>query len=314
MKKKLRIFGYILILIILSAGNIFAAPNARIAWKFVNLRGTPTEDSDPIIKLVKGAKVTILKEKDGWYQIESEEEMIGWVAKNSLKLTAPLNLTPATSPKPDPVVKEQDVDVKQNDESGNISEKKPEETTKEEPVTEKEELSLKGTREDQTPESYLKPTSAKMPEPPSLAGAFFRMLSALFIILALILILYYVIKKYFSRSLSLDGGSAITVLASKYIGQKMILYIIDVMEKIIVVAVSGTDIKVLTEISDPASIERMRKDISALREHEKPFRNFFSDNIKTTKSSFPLEAKDENFDILDDINEKLEKKVEDLKL
>ena len=76
---------------------------------------------------------------------------------------------------------------------------------------------------------------------------------------------------------------------------------------------SGSDIKVLTEIEDTAAVDRMRTQITKLKENEKPFKRFFSDKVKTTSGS-QFEEKEEKFDILDDLNEKIRKQTDELKL
>jgi flagellar biogenesis protein FliO len=323
MNKTIRISIFLLVFTIVSASYLFAAPNAYVAWKYVNLRESPLEDAHLITKLVKGSNLTITDERTDWYHVVTEEELTGWVVKRSLKVTKKLDLkkpskikeepiqeTPPTK-KPETAKKPKTAAKKETGLltfSEKVTNKKKVEET---PTTFKEETATK------TPEpGYLKLSDdTKMPESPSLTGAFLRMLSALFIIIAIILFLYYIARKYFSKSiLALEGGSAITVLASKYIGQKTVLYIVDVIEKIVVVSISGTEVNTLTEISDPAALIRMRAEIDTIKENEKPFKKFFGEKIKSRSGGASSVVKEENFDILDDLNEKLEKKVDDLKM
>jgi flagellar protein FliO/FliZ len=350
MNKYIRILGCFLILTILFTTNLFAAPNAAVIWKYVNLREAPKEDAQIITVLVKGVKLTILKDEGEWCKIKSEEEIVGWLVKRSLKVVKPLVLDDKVKQKKEPAAAIKSTKIKEEDITGtSIKSKKPvvvkadksvsgkirinkPATGKKELLTYKEKAKVqkksydgksepelkkpsKETSEEKAEDvGYLKPASGEMPETPSLTGAFIRMISALLIILGAILLLFYVVRRYFSKSiLSLEGSSAITVLASKYIGQKSILYMIDVMEKIIVVAISNSEIKMLTEISDTAAIERMRKEIALVKENEKPFKRFFSDKIKTRPES-SARVKEESFDMLDDLNEKLKKKADDLKI
>ena len=338
MDKFKRTFRYLLILsfiFTLFSSKLYAAPNASVKWSYVNLRESASENALIITKLVKGVNVTVLKEDDDWYQISSEEELVGWVVKRSLKVTGPIVLkkddaaTIMSTRKPQVVIREKPKAAKANEKASDSKVKKEKMSgkspAKKELVTfsekkgeakavapvsgEPPEKSIFGGKSD----SFLDGKESDMPEAPSLTGVFVRMISSLFVIIGCILLLYYFIKKYLSKSImSLDGSSAITVLASKYIGQKTIMYVVDVMEKIVVVAISGSEITVITEISDPTAIVRMRRDVADIRENEKPFKNFFADKIKTP-STGRSQHMNESFDILDDLNEKLQQKVDDMK-
>jgi flagellar biogenesis protein FliO/SH3-like domain-containing protein len=343
MSKYIRALGYILILTVLCATNLFAAANATVIWKYVNLRETPSRKAQIITKLVEGVSVSILEEEDEWYKIKSEEEIVGWLVKESVKVTKAPALGKTTAKKI-PVKKEtakkappkkaEVIDLgnkspvvqpltkkaikSDTDQDGLLTYQ--EKKKKKKNVSKKEDktaLKKKEAGQEKEEESYFQGATApdsEMLEFPSMTSSFLRMISALLIILGVILLLYYIVRKYFSKSLlAFEGSSAISILASKYIGQKTILYVIDFMEKIVVVAISGSDIKVLTEIADTAAVDRMRTQITKLKESEKPFKRFFFDKVKT-KSESQFEEKDEKFDILDDLNEKIKKKTDELKV
>ncbi len=310
MKKTLRTFNFLFILTFFCTTSLFAAATATVTWKYVNLRESPTKDAQVIAKLVKGSVVTILDVKDEWYEIQTAEEITGWLVQRSAAVSdeEPEELTetaleeagveaeaPPIAPKA-PAVKEALVTF---DEKGRDQKKMY-------ASEEDDDMPFSDSGED----GFLKLSDKKMPESPSFTGAFFRMLSALFIILAAILFIYYFIRKYFGRSIrALEGSSAITVLASKYIGQKTIIYMIDVMEKVVVVAVSGSEIKPLTEIEDTKSIERIRAQITKLKESEKPFKKLFFDRLRENPAVMNR-PKEENFDILDELNDKIKDKVD----
>jgi len=322
MGKHIRVSFFLLVLTALSFSNLFAASKATISWKYVNLRETPSEDAEIITELVKGVPVTLLQETDEWYRIESEQEIVGWVVKRSLKVTQPVTFKAETSGPPPVAVKPASegkelltFSQKQNNQKKEYDENEPEVSTKKTDIKPAADTNSPQTEATDTGGGYLDEAPAtEMPEFPSFTGTFLKMLSSLFIIIGMILLLYYVVKKYFSKSiLSLEGASAISVLASKYIGQKTIIYVIDVMEKVIVVGIIGSEMKLLTEISDKASMDRMRKDISSIKEAERPFKKFFSDKVKSTGPVSYTGPKEESFDILDEVNERIEKKVDGLR-
>lgn len=303
MNKHLRVLVYLFILTNLYTGTLFAATKATVKWTYVNLREIPSRRAEIITKLVKGVSVTVLDEEDEWYKVTTEEEIVGWLVKESVKVTK------AVEKKGD--TKENAVEsAEKNFAASAITEKTIKSDTNNDKRQEKKETGQKKAKE-----SYIKGSDQgdiETLKTPSATVAFLKMITSTLIILGILLFLYYIVNKYSSKSpLDFEGSNAITILASKHIGQKTVLHIIDLMEKIVVIAINGSDIKVITEIEDSAAVDRMRDLTTKLKENEKPFKRFFTDEVNSSSGS-NLKTKDENFDLLDDLNEKIKKKTDEL--
>jgi flagellar protein FliO/FliZ len=93
----------------------------------------------------------------------------------------------------------------------------------------------------------------------SLIVSFIKMLFALAVVLGLMIASAYVLKRIISHTpAGIDNGSAINILMTRYLGPKQSIMMIEVLGEMLVVGVSSGQMNLLTKISDPALIERMR--------------------------------------------------------
>ena len=74
----------------------------------------------------------------------------------------------------------------------------------------------------------------------SMVSAFLKMIFALAIVLGLLIGVMYFIKNFMQRTgPSADNHSIINILSSKYLGPKSSIILVEVMEQVIVVGISG---------------------------------------------------------------------------
>jgi len=86
-----------------------------------------------------------------------------------------------------------------------------------------------------------------------------KIVFALAIVLGLMVAAMYVAKKYMNRTASGNGdGSLIQIIASRYIGPKSSILLLDVAGKGIVVGLSNGQLTLLTQIDDETVLERMK--------------------------------------------------------
>ena len=88
--------------------------------------------------------------------------------------------------------------------------------------------------------------------------SFLRMLSALIIVLGIMIGGTYLIRKYFLPTIS-DAvpGAAITILATRYVGQKSSIVLLDILGQLVVVGVANNQLSLITTISDPTARDRL---------------------------------------------------------
>ena len=86
----------------------------------------------------------------------------------------------------------------------------------------------------------------------------FKMLSALAIVLGVMIGGTYFIKKLLLPTPSnASEGGLINVIATRYLGPKSSIMLIDVIGQIVVVGVTGNQMSFITTISDPAAMEKL---------------------------------------------------------
>ncbi len=89
--------------------------------------------------------------------------------------------------------------------------------------------------------------------------SFFKMLAALVIVIALMLVAMVFIKKYFFHSLpQMNSSALINIVSTRHLSPKNSLLLIEVFGQIILVGVSGQQMSMLSRIDDPAAIEKIR--------------------------------------------------------
>ncbi|ABC77213.1 flagellar biosynthetic protein FliO [Syntrophus aciditrophicus] len=87
-----------------------------------------------------------------------------------------------------------------------------------------------------------------------------KMLFALAIVLGMMIGAMYFIKRILhSTTPEIDRGALIRIVASRYLGPKNSIMVVDVAGQIIVIGLSNQQMTVLKTISDKEALERMRK-------------------------------------------------------
>jgi flagellar protein FliO/FliZ len=93
----------------------------------------------------------------------------------------------------------------------------------------------------------------------SLVGSFLKMIFALAIVLGLLIGVMYFIKVFMQRTApAADHQSLINILSSRYLSPKSSIFLVEVMEQVIVVGVSGQSMTPLAHISDPLIVAKMK--------------------------------------------------------
>ena len=107
-----------------------------------------------------------------------------------------------------------------------------------------------------------------------------KMISALAVVLGIMIAAMYFVKKFMKGTASgIDDGKFIKIISTRYIGPKCRIMLIDVLSSIIVISVANNQITMLTTISDPKSLERL-KDFD--RDKKNPISLF--DNLSSYRS------------------------------
>jgi flagellar protein FliO/FliZ len=86
-----------------------------------------------------------------------------------------------------------------------------------------------------------------------------KMLFALALVLGLMIGAMYFIKKILhSNAPEMDRGSLIRILASRYLGPKNSILVVDIAGEVIVVGLSNSQLTMLTTISDKEALDMLR--------------------------------------------------------
>jgi flagellar biosynthetic protein FliO len=97
--------------------------------------------------------------------------------------------------------------------------------------------------------------------------ALLKMFFALAIVIGLLVATMYVLRKYLSHSPSGSwDGSLIQIIATRYLGPKCSILMVEVLGKVIVLGLASGQMTVLTTINDECALEKMY----AARENEAP--------------------------------------------
>ena len=95
--------------------------------------------------------------------------------------------------------------------------------------------------------------------------SFFKMLSSLAVVIAMMIAAMYVIKKYFYQSPSAANGNAmIDIISTCHLGPKNSFMLIEVLGQVLLVGVSNHDMSVLAAIKDPEALDKLK----SLRAHK----------------------------------------------
>jgi len=96
-------------------------------------------------------------------------------------------------------------------------------------------------------------------EPISFFPALLKMISALALVLGIMIGLAFLVRRFFQQTgMATPDGSAITILAVKYLGPKSSIMIVDILGEVVVIGVSNQQMSYLTTLDDEAALEKLR--------------------------------------------------------
>lgn len=93
----------------------------------------------------------------------------------------------------------------------------------------------------------------------SLLSSFLKMIFALAIVLGLLIGVMYFVRNFMGHSApSADNQSLINILSSRYLGPKSSIMLVEVMDQVIVVGMTGQQMTPLATIDDPHAIAKIK--------------------------------------------------------
>jgi len=99
---------------------------------------------------------------------------------------------------------------------------------------------------------------------PDIVSNAFQMLTALGIVLGGLLVIFYLMKRFFKRDVGRSKEQLIKVIASQYIGIKKNISIVEIPGSILVIGVSNDNISLLTEIENEVVLDSLRQENSRI--------------------------------------------------
>lgn len=94
---------------------------------------------------------------------------------------------------------------------------------------------------------------------PELLPALFKMISALAVTLGIMIVAVYLFKKVINRRAGgITDGESIKILATKYIGPKNSIMLIEVLGNVLLIGVASGNISLLTEINGSEIPEQIK--------------------------------------------------------
>jgi flagellar protein FliO/FliZ len=115
---------------------------------------------------------------------------------------------------------------------------------------------------------------------PDMITAGLKMIASLGVVLAMILVLLYGVRRLTSRRLGASGGKRIHVLESHYMGVKKTISLVRVPGKVLVLGISGDRINLLDTLDDDLVQQETPPGDS------RPFGPILSDRLKKIGSGF----------------------------
>ncbi len=92
----------------------------------------------------------------------------------------------------------------------------------------------------------------------SFFSALLKMLFALAVVLGLLIGTVYFLKRFMTPMGGGDEGQAIRILASRSLGPKSSILVVDILGKVVALGVTGAQISVITELDDPSALDRLK--------------------------------------------------------
>ena len=99
---------------------------------------------------------------------------------------------------------------------------------------------------------------------PDVVSSALQMMTALGIVLGGLLVVFYFLKRFLKRDVGGGQGQLIRVIASRYIGIKKNIALVEVPGTILVLGVSNDKISLLTKIEDKELLESLQQEISGV--------------------------------------------------
>ncbi|MDX9746221.1 MAG: flagellar biosynthetic protein FliO [Syntrophales bacterium] len=97
-----------------------------------------------------------------------------------------------------------------------------------------------------------------MMETISFFPALLKMIAALAVVLGIMVGLAFLVRRFFPQTgLAASDGSAIRILAVKYLGPKSSIMIVDILGRAVVIGISNQQVSHIMTIDDAASLERL---------------------------------------------------------
>jgi len=166
----------------------------------------------------------------------------------------------------------------------------PPEGSTENPVPTPSELDKKGEKEEGL---FLDLDKKEGPEIPSLSESLIKAFGSLAIVIALIILTVYLLKKFFFAKGEFKGSDkALKMLSNIYIGDKMRICLVEVLGKVLVLGISGSSINLLTEIEGDKVMDVV-SEIKKEGEKPKPFKKYMK-NAAEDFDSEKIDSKAKN--------------------
>jgi len=154
--------------------------------------------------------------------------------------------------------------------------------------------------------SHIEKRWVNQEEELDLLSSTIKMIASLAFILAVIILTYWVVKKFLVKSTAVfGGGKLIRTLTTSYLGQKKAVSIVEVAGEILVLGISNNHISLLTKIEDRAKVEEI-KDAYGQRDP----RSSFEYQLKRVSSKF---KRNKGKDMLSELTNSIQEKVGRLK-
>ena len=114
---------------------------------------------------------------------------------------------------------------------------------------------------------------------PDVISTAFQMFTALGIVLGGLLVVFYLMKRFFKKDVGGSKEQLIRVVASQYIGIKKNIALVEVPGAILVLGVSNDNISLLTKIEDKSILESIRLEATRMTPS-------FSDHLQRLTAKF----------------------------
>lgn len=127
-------------------------------------------------------------------------------------------------------------------------------------------------------------------------GALARTIFALAVVLGLLYVVLWGLRKITANTAVSATGDSIRVVGRMYLNQKNIIYFLRLLDELLVLGASSGNITLLTTIKDPILIERIENSLKGVRPYAsgKLFSRFFDKSMHRFQKV--LEKEDDTFD------------------